>query len=507
VLGQNDALAWGFTNTGPDVQDLYLEQVDPQRPDHVRTPDGWARMEAAEETIRVRGGREVPVTVRRTRHGPVISDAGAGKGLLGDGRSDGRPAYLLAMRWTALDADADPVGAGLAMMAARDVEGFVNASSRWVAPMQNMVVADRAGRIGFVAAGRVPLRRADNDLHGMFPAPGWEARYDWAGWIGADATPREFDPARGWLATANQRIHDDSYPHPISTDWAPPWRQQRIEAMLQVRERHSLDDLARMQADVQSLAAVQLLPWMRDARPDHTTAAAVQAILAGWDGAMDAAQPAPLIHWAWIRQLTRLLIADELGGDAGLAAVFPQRSFREAVEGILVRQDGWWCDDKSTPTVTETCTQVNDRAMAAALHELSTAFGPDLAAWRWGDAHQAVSEHRPFSQVKALAPWFELRTPVGGDTYTVNVSRVALKGADPGSAYQSTHGPSLRALYDVAERQRSRVMHSSGQSGLPWLSAYRAFVEPWRRVDYLPLWPEGPEAAAGGVLTLAPRAR
>ena len=176
------------------------------------------------------------------------------------------------------------------------------------------------------------------------------------------------------------------------------------------------------------------------------------------------------------------------------------------MEGILARRDAWWCDDKTT-TAVETCAEINDRAMTDALEELSARFGPDVAAWRWGDAHWAVAEHRPFSQVKALAPWFELSTPVGGDTYTVNVSRVALKGGRPEATYHSTHGPSLRALYDVADRSRSRVMHSSGQSGLPWTSAYRAFVEPWRRVEYLPLWPVGAAATAGGVLTLEPAAR
>ncbi len=507
VLGQNDALAWGFTNTGPDVQDLYLEAPDPGRPDHVRTPEGWAPLEVFDELIRVRGGREVAFQARRTRHGPVISDAGAGQGLLGQGAAgEPAPRYLLAMRWTALDADADPVGAGLAMMAARDVDDFVAATRRWVAPMQNMVVADRACRIGFVAAGRVPLRRADNDLHGMFPAPGWDARYDWAGWIDPDATPREFDPPRGWLATANQRIHDVDYPHLVSTDWAPPWRQRRIVAMLEARERHGLDDLARMQSDVRSLAAVHLLPWMRAARPEHPAAAAVQTLLATWDGTMEAAEPAPLIHWAWIRHLTRMLVADELGGAPGFGTLFPQRSLREAVEGILERQDPWWCDDKSTAHP-ETCAELNDRAMTAALGELSARFGPDPATWRWGDAHLAIAEHRPFSQVRALAPWFELRTPVGGDTYTVNVARVSLKESAPGTAYHSTHGPSLRALYDVAEPRHSRVMHSSGQSGLPWRAAYREFLEPWRRVEYLPLWAEPGAAAAGGALRLEPAPR
>lgn len=504
VLGQNADVAWGFTNTGPDVQDLYLERTVAGQPQRYQTPEGSAAFGVVEETIKVKGGADVVLRARQSRHGPVISDAGTGADLVG--AKAGSPDLVLAMRWTALDPDTDPVGAGLRMMRARSVDEFVAASRQWTAPMQNMVVADRAGRIGVVSAGRVPVRRADNDLRGLAPAPGWDARYDWAGWVPAEATPREFDPPRGWLATANQRIHAPDYPHFLTTEWAAPWRQQRIEQLLEARPRHSLDDLARMHGDQKSLAAQSLLPWMLRARPNHALTAAAQAQLAGWDGTMDADRAAPLIHWAWVRQLTRALLADEFGDEKAFARSFPARSFRDAVEGILARRDAWWCDDKSTPAV-ETCEDISARAMAAALDELSARHGADPSRWRWGDAHQAVSEHRPFSKVRALARVFELRTPVGGDTYTVNVSRVVLRpDAATGELYLNDHGPSLRALYDLADPRQSRVMHSSGQSGLPWSARYRAFVDSWTRVEYVPLWTEAADAAHGGTLVLRPAA-
>ena len=503
VLGQNADIAWGFTNTGPDVQDLYLERVKAGDAAQYQTPEGWAAFGSVDEEIRVKGRAEpVRLKVRSTRHGPVISDAGTAADLVG--AKGGSPDLVLAMRWTALDPDTDPVGAGLQMMRATSVDAFVQASRAWVAPMQNMVVADRAGRIGFVAAGRVPLRRPDNDLKGLAPAPGWDARYDWAGWVPLDDTPREFDPQRGWIATANQRIHTADYPHHISSDWAAPWRQQRIEQLLEQRPKHSMDDLARMHGDVVSLAALKLLPWLQGALPEHALTAAAQAQLSGWDGTMDAARAAPLIHWAWVRHLTKALLAEEFGSDEAFAKVFPSRSFRDAVEGILERRDAWWCDDKRSVAV-ETCEDIASRALAAALDELSARFGPDPAAWRWGQAHQAVSEHRPFSRVRALAPLFELRRPVGGDTYTVNVSRVSLRpDAVTGELYLNDHGPSLRALYDLADPRQSRVMHSTGQSGLPWSARYRSFKDAWVRGDYLPLWVDGAAAAEGGTLVIAP---
>lgn len=495
VLGQNRHLAWGFTNTGPDVQDLYLEQIRPDDPGQYRTPDGWARFETFEEVIRVRGRPEVRMTVRTTRHGPVISDAGNAGDVLGP---RDRPAYVLALRWTALDPDIDPLAPALGMQRAASVAEFIAAAEGWATPMQNMVVADRAGAIGVISPGRVPLRKPDNDLKGLVPAPGWDARYDWDGWVPAGETPRETDPERGWIATANQRITPPGYPHYLTAEWALPYRQQRIEQVLQSRAKHSIEDLAALQADVRSLAVAPLLPWLQRAESAHPLAAAAKAQLEGFDGTMAAERAAPLIWWAWQRQLARAIFMDDTGSalwDRSLAT----RTFQDALEGVLARDDTSWCDDRNTPAV-ETCAVQAGLALTRALDELQERFGADVAAWRWGHAHQARSEHRPFSRVQALARLFELRTPVGGDTFTVNVSRVGLRpDATTGELYLDEHGPSLRALYDVAEPGNSRVMHSTGQSGIVFSPLYRSFVAPWAAVRYVPLWaPEG-----GGELLVA----
>jgi len=494
VLGQNEHIAWGFTNTAPDVQDLYLEQVHPDDPMQYRTPGGWARFDSVQEVIRVKGKPDVTVTARATRHGPVISDAGGPTDGLG-----GR-AYVFAMRWTALDADVRAVDAGLAINRTRTVAEFIEGTKQYVAPMQNMVVADTAGRIAMVSAGRVPLRRPDNDLHGLVPAPGWESRYDWVGFLDPGQTPREIDPPRGYVATANQRVHDTAYPHFITSEWTWPYRQDRIMALLAARPRHDLDSLRAIQADEFSEPTVRLLPAIRAARSDHPLAAAAQRELAAFDGTMAADKAAPLIFWAWARQLTEGVFADEVG-PALFEAQLGARNFREALDGVLARNDAWWCDDKATPEA-ETCAQQSDRAFTRALDELQARFGPDVSAWRWGAAHIARSEHRPFSKVKALAGWFETRVPVGGDTYTVNVSKVNHR-ADPvtGERYLSEHGPSFRGLYDVADPSKSRVMHSTGQSGIVFSPLYRRFVAPWAGVRDVPLWADG---APAQVLELVP---
>ncbi len=497
VLGQNERVAWGFTNTGPDVQDLYIERVDPDDPGRYQTPDGWARFESATEVIKVRGQPDVTLTARSTRHGPVISDVGgATEGIV----APTRPAYVLAMRWTALDRDSGTIDAALAFNSARSVADFIAASGKHLAPMQNVVVADVDGRIGMVSAGRVPVRKPDNDLKGLVPAPGWDARYDWAGVLEPTWTPRETDPPRGWIATANQRIHPADYPHFITSEWAAPYRQQRIEQLLEATPKHTLESLRAIQADVVSLGTQRLLPYLRKASSTHPLAEAAKRELVAFDGSMDADKPAPLIAWAWARQLTVGLLRDEVG-PALFDRQIASRSFREAVEGVLERHDAWWCDDKTTPAQDSCEDQVN-AAFTRALDELQARYGTDVARWRWGDAHQARSEHRPFSRVPLLAKYFELRTPVGGDTYTVNVSRVSLKpDATTGELYLDEHGPSLRALYDLGDPSKSRFMHSTGQSGIPFSPLYRSFVDRWREVQDVPVW----GADVKHVLVLKPR--
>jgi penicillin amidase len=510
VLGQNDHLAWGFTNTGPDVQDLYLERIAVGDAARYDTPDGPKAFETFEEVIKVKGKPEVRFVARATRHGPVLSDVGTMNDVIG-GRN-GSPAYALALRWTALDEDNEQMATQLQMMRADSVAAFEAATRPWVAPQQNMVVADRAGRIGYVAHARVPLRGESHDLKGYVPAPGWEAKYDWVGTVPADQLPREFDPPRGWIATANQRIHASDYPHFMTSEWAAPFRQQRIEELLEAKPKQSIEDLRAIHADVKSLAATSLLVHLKQAQSKHPLAAAAHAELAAFDGTMRADAAAPAIYWAWLRHLTSGVLADELGPerfDASLA----NRQYRDAIESVLVhdggRGDAWWCDDKRTPEP-ESCQAQNDAAFARALDELRLFYrSDDVKTWAWGKLHGVRAEHRPFSRAKALARLFELRVPSGGDTFTVNAARVAYRAdATTGERYLQEHGPSLRAIYDVADPWQSRFMHSSGQSGLFWSKHYRDFLEPWARVEYVPVWGvKGATPAASLELRPAPNQR
>jgi penicillin amidase len=194
-----------------------------------------------------------------------------------------------------------------------------------------------------------------------------------------------------------------------------------------------------------------------------------------------------MIFAAWARELTRAVFADELGGDEAYLAEVGRRDFRPALEGVLERTDERWCDDITTP-VKETCADLVSRSPDRALTEIEVAQGPELAQWQWGRAHLARSEHRPFSKVKPLARWFEVRVPTGGESYTVNVARYHLRGDEP---YLNEHAASLRAIYDLSDPAQSAFMHSSGQSGIVLSPHFRDFAPLWAAVQYVPAWSSG----------------
>ncbi|MDR7095555.1 penicillin acylase family protein [Hydrogenophaga laconesensis] len=473
VLGRTQQVAWGFTNTGPDVQDLYLEQINPANPAQYRVPStgeepAWANFGLRMETIRVKGQPDVSHMVRSTRHGPVLSDAQARHGDVIDTRR-----FVLSLRWTALDADSRNVVASLESNRAQSVDDLLRALRDFHAPMQSVVMADRTGRIAYKAAGRVPVRAPDNDIRGVAPSPGWDPRYDWAGWLPYEETPQD-DGARGWIATANQRIHAPDYPHFLTQDWAAPYRQERIEALLEKTPKHTLESFREIHADQYAAATMRLLPFLQKASSDHPLAAAALSALRDFKGDMRADAAAPLIYTAWVDTFTRRVIGERLGRER-FEGMYGKRLFRNAVEGILERDDASWCGAPG-------CAAASGQALTDALNALQAVHGSDVSTWRWGDAHPAISIHRPLSNVKPLARLFEVRTPTGGDPFTVNVGQYHLDKAD--APYANRHAASLRAVYDLANLDESRFIYQTGQSGNVFSGRYRDMSDAWMAVQY-----------------------
>ncbi|CAN7460634.1 penicillin acylase family protein [Acidovorax sp. LjRoot74] len=468
VLGRTDKVAWGFTNTGPDVQDLYLEQINPADATQYRTPEGWAPFTVRKETIRVKGAADVVLQLRSTRHGPVLSDVQKSHAEVLDlGK------YVLALRWSALDDDNQTVLAGFQTNQSQSVDELFAGLAHYHSPMQSVVAADDQGNIRFKAAGRVPVRDAANDIRGVAPSPGWDARYDWKGWLPYEQTPQD-DGGKGWVATANQRVTAPGYPHFLTQDWALPYRYDRIAQLIEATPKHDAASMQAIHRDVASLATRRLLPHLQQAQSTHTLAAAAQKELQGFDGVMDAGRAAPLIFVAWTDELARGLITPRIGDDR-FKATYGKRDYRAALEGILERDDTWWCQPA-------TCAEQSAAALGRALDRLQAAYGADPAQWRWGTAHPALSVHRPFGNVPALARFFDVSVPSHGDSYTVNVGQY--NAGEAKGPYVNRHAASLRAVYDLADLEQSRFIYQTGQSGLVFSPRYRDMSTTWADTGY-----------------------
>ncbi|MFQ5958299.1 MAG: penicillin acylase family protein, partial [Alphaproteobacteria bacterium] len=355
VLGRTDRIAWGFTNTYTDSQDLFIERIDPADPDRYLAPGGARPFAMRREVIRVDDGDDVVLTVRETRHGPVISDLLDDTGAVADGE-------VIAFAWTALADDDLTAQAGIKLNRARGWDDFVAAMRDFHVPQQNIVYADVDGNVGFYAPARVPIRKAGD---GRAPVPGWSGDYDWSGFVPFAALPHSRNPASGRIVTANNRIVPDGYPYFITHDWAPPYRARRITDLLDGRARHTRQSFRDIQADATSLMARDMLAHLLGAEPESEAARAALALLAGWDGEMGRERPEPLIFAAWYRALTRRVYADELG---------PLFESAWSLRPLFVRwvMDGGgahWCDDVTTGAV-ETCAQIAARALDDAVADL-----------------------------------------------------------------------------------------------------------------------------------------
>ncbi len=484
VLGRNDRIAWGFTNTAPDVQDLYIEQINPANAGQYRLPRGWGDFQTRIEIIRVKGQADVRLPVRETRHGPVISGA---LPLLEKTALDAKQ-YAVAFAWTALRADDLTLQAGLRFNRAGNWAEFLAAARDFNSPQQNIVYADVDGNIGLVAPARVPIRKPGNDLKGLAPAPGWDERYDWSGFIPFDVLPRQYNPASRHIITANEKIVGSDYPYFLTSEWALPYRAVRIAELIGARPKHNLDSFAAIQKDHVSLAVQELLPVLRQVHPGSDRARIVLEMLSKWNGKMDAERAEPLIVSAWLREISRQIFADELG-DALMQDYWEHRNFHQSMVNVLNNKEGQgrWCASATQPvaSVTAPCDELVARALTIALADLERRYGHDMFNWRWGDAHAAHADHRPFGKVPLLAKWFDIKVPTPGNTYTINVGRNNPR--DENAPFANRHAASLRALYDLSDLERSRFMHSTGQSGNVFSPLYRNLVQRWANVEYLPM--------------------
>ena len=483
VLGRTTNLAWGFTNTGPDVQDLYIEALDPKNPSRYKTGQSFENFSFREERIQIKGGATERFIVRETHHGPVISDVyDRAKNLIDTNH------FAISMRWTALDTANQTLVAGLDMNRAETLDDLKTALKKYYAPMQNVVMADTNGNIAYRALGAAPKRNKGQGLFGVAPSLGWDKQYDWHSYIGLEALPQDNNPSKGWIATANQRIQGANDPNPLTADWQLPYRYNRIESLLDAQNKHNLESMKAIQLDTLSQSALDLLPFLKTAESNHPAAQEAINVINEYDGNMKMDSSGAAIFNAWANQLTRRLFQDKLG--KSFEYEYGKQSFRAGLKKILEMNATsnpaatFWCDKKSTPEI-ETCEQAINEAFTLALTELSSELGRHPKSWRWGNLHIAVSEHHPFSKISFLKNRFEVKRPVPGDNFTVNVGTINFNNKT--APFTVNQAPSLRTIYDFSDLDKSQFIYQTGQSG--WVNSrnYQNYADLWAKGEYLPL--------------------
>ena len=471
IIGHNEHIAWGFTTTGSDVEDLYVERPDPADRARYLTPDGSAPFATRQEFIGVHDADPITLTVRETRHGPVISD------LAGDA------GQVLALKTTWLGANDRTPQALWEMERARDWVEFKNALRNWTAPQQNILYADVDGNIGFIAPARIPIRAAGD---GWLPSPGWAGDHEWIGNVPFDALPSAYNPPGGRLVTANNQIVPDSYPYFLTRDWELPYRAERIDALLDATPVQSPDASAAIQADDLSLAAERLLPLMLGFAPANDLARAAAERLRNWNHRMDRDHAEPLIFVAWLRALTRTLLEPKLGPDfRDFWALRP-----EMLRGILTEHEDWCGKDG--------CAVALAASLDRALDDLRQRYGADMNQWRWGEAHAAKFISNFWANVPVLNRWTALSIPTDGGEDTVNAAEMNV--SDDADPFRDRHGPVLRMIVDLAHPEAARFMIAPGESGNPLSPHWSDLLLPWRNVGYVTMG----EDRSGGVLVLEP---
>lgn len=462
VLGHNGRVAWSMTTTHSDTQDLFVETLDPADPGRYLTPDGSAAFASRTETIRV-DDDTVEQIVRTTRHGPVVSDT---IDSAADAAADGS---VLALASPMLRADDGTAEALFRIGAAADADAFVEALRGFHSPQQNVVFADVEGHVGMVSAGRVPVRRAGD---GFLPADGRRAADDWEGWLPFEALPQIRDPADAMIVNANNRVWEHTQDRNFGREADAPYRQRRIRQLLADSDG-SPGSMAAIQLDTVSLFARELVPALLRSvggrAPDKATATAL-SLLGAWDGNMATGRPEPVIFAAWIAALHERLFADDLG-----PLLTGYRRIRAATVLRVLADEPHWCDDRRTPA-TESCADTASGALSEALARMTRDFGPEVTKWRWGDAHQAVFEHRVWSRIPVIGGLLDRRAVTGGGDYTVSRGSWSWGGGGE-VTFPHGHGASLRAVYDLADLDRSRFAVALGPSG----NVFSPFFSTWQR--------------------------
>lgn len=480
-IGHNGQIAFGLTVFAADQEDLYVYETNPDNPNEYRYNGGFEGFHTVRELVEVKGEAPREVELRFTRHGPVLL-------------AEAQQHRAFALRTVWLEPGTSPYFASLDSMTARDWRGFQAASARWAMPAENQVYADVEGNIGWIVAGRAPIRP---NWDGLFPVPG-DGRYEWRGALSPADLPQAYNPPEGWIATANEMNLPPGFPYAerrIGFEWADPSRITRIKEVLAAKARMTLADAMALQTDDYTVNGRRLTRLLEPLQSDDPGVAEALRLLKDWDHRATIGSAGAAVYEAWAaKHLGRAVVAR--------VAPEPARAIigagdLAAVTELLEHPDASLGDD---PRGTRDTILLD--SLREAVNELRQRLGPDSSGWTWGRLHHAAFEH-------ALSPLADEATRT-----QMSVGRLAMGGSanSPRAAgfrasdFRVTTGASFRMVLDVGAWDNSVAVNAPGQSGDPFSPHYRSLVALWAAGDYVPLLfsREAVERAAGSVIRLTP---
>jgi penicillin amidase len=553
VIGHNTDIAWGMTNLGADVTDLYLEQI---KPEGYVYDNKVLPFTSRDEVIKIAGGTSKNIKVRATNNGPLISDRSdeiatvGARAPVSSSAPDRGTGYAVALRWTALD-PGKSMDAVFKLNRAKDFASFRAAAADFEVPSQNLIYADNKGpngNIGYQAPGRIPVRTQGD---GRMPAPGWDPKYAWkggkdgnAGYIPQNEMPWELNPARGYIVTANQAVTETGagkYPYVLTTDWGYGARSQRINDLIEAKIKDSgkisTDDMRTMQMDNSSEIAALLTPMLAKIQVSDPDVRSAQKLLEGWNYTQESdSAAAAYFNTVW-RHILKLAFGDKMpkelrvegdcvnvreatGPNDDLAAIVRECGMRgpdsaqpdggdrwfEVVRRLVKdEKSAWW---QSPASFREKATTSRDelfaRAMEDARWELTAKLGKDQSTWSWGRLHQLTLKNQTIGKEgPGFMQWLLNRGPwnLGGGEATVNAT-----GWNASSGYGVTWVPSMRMVVNLNDLDKSRWINLTGASGHAYHDHYTDQTTMWAKGELLE-WPFGKEAvdrATVETLTLQP---
>ena len=484
LLGQNDHLAWGFTTTGSDVEDLFVETVDPASSDHYLAPGGSEPFTVHDEYIPIKDAPDYLLKIRTTRHGPVLSDINSKMAALAG------PGKVMALAFTGLG-DKDTTSEALMRIdRAQNAAGLMEALKLYQTPAQNVVYADSDGAFGYINPGLVPIRKKGD---GLMPVDGASGDYDWIGTIPLERAPQIANPVAGYVFNANNPTVGADSAEYYGQDWEEAYRARRLQEFFDTDEKFTLAQSALMQGDHVSLAAKDLLPFLMSMTPSNDRATQALAMLRDWDGAMDKDRPEPAIFEAWLYMFHKHMLEEKTGVDMQEKGPFAATTLASLVKKHALS----WCGDAG-------CVRLIAQSFDEAVDMMTQRQGPDMKEWRWGRENIATLRHKFYSHVPLLKNLTDLSVESSGDFYTLD--RGGGFENDAAHPFARTHGGGYRGIYDLGNPDNSLFMITTGESGHIFSRHYGDLVPLWNAVKAITLSGDEEKLKQSGAdeLVLAP---